>query len=441
MKVSPPAHWSQGKSNGPAALLVALLLAFFLSSAHWSVVAAPAVANASEPSAVTAARFASQRDAALRWGEFSRGLSEITAAAVSPLLVVSVAGAARYLRTPEAERRNLPSFCDPLLWGTGLALLLSCFFKDLLGAVLPAPLKKPLDMLEILENKLSALVAATVFVPVITWEMMQHFGTGSTAWVAEAGVHTASLPFPAGWHPDPRWLMVPACLICFCTVWLTAHLVNVLVAICPIGFIDALLKVFKNGVLALIVASSAVHPWLGAGVSLLLLFFAMLLAGIALRFAVFGTILALDTLLIWSGKRGATPGPARVFVSGGSFGVPALTHGRLERGAGGAYMFHYRRWPFFRASRVELPRGEALLRRNLISVSFLLRTESGEEIKFLEFPPRYRRHVEILAGYYNVAEIRDGAFIGGMKGVFAWASELLGLAAPALNRPEAPAFR
>ena len=74
-----------------------------------------------------------------RWKEFATGLSEITSSAVSPLLVVSVIGANRYFRTPVGERHNLPFFCSPLLWGTGISLLLVCFLKDSVGTLLPPP--------------------------------------------------------------------------------------------------------------------------------------------------------------------------------------------------------------------------------------------------------------------------------------------------------------
>jgi hypothetical protein len=239
---------------------------------------------------------------------------------------------------------------------------------------------------------------------------------------------------------DLRYLMVAASMLCFGTVWLTAHFINVLVAICPIGFIDALLKVFKNGVLALLLVCSAIHPYLAGAVSLLLLFFAVLVAGTAFRFAVFGTVLALDTLLIWSNRRSGLAEPARVFLSGRACGLPALTYGHLVRSSATGFAFHYRKWPFFSRAKVELPPGIPALCRDFLSISLLLRTESGAEIKLLQFPPKYARHAETLAAYYQILEIRDGKVIGGVKMVYQKMCELLGLLGSASREtvPEEP---
>jgi len=282
---------------------------------------------------------ASKTDFPIHWVEFAHGISEITAAAVSPLLVVSVIGANRYMRATESERGQLPFFCNPLLWGTGLVLLVVCFLKDAVGPALPPLLKKPLDLLELFENKLSALVASTLFVPVITWQMLQDFGPMAVFSPLPDGVYLASV-WPATLPAlDPRWLLVPACFLSFFTVWMTAHVINVLVAICPFGFIDALLKLFKNGILGVLLIASALHPFLGAAFSVCLILFAFLVASTAFRFTVFGTVLAIDALAVWGAPRNPVSGSARAFTAERLGRVPARTLGRLVRDTDGSYAF------------------------------------------------------------------------------------------------------
>lgn len=361
-----------------------------------------------------------------RWVHFAQGLSEITAAAVSPLLVVSVIGANRYIRTPEAERRNLPFFCSPALWGTGLLLLSLCFLKDVCGMVLPAVLKKPADMLELFENKLSALVASTLFVPVVAWQMMQHFGQAAQSFNVPGDVQIASA-FPwGGPHVDLRWLVIFPAVMSFFTVWLTAHIINVLVAICPFGLVDSVLKVFRNAILGLLVVSSAIHPFLGGAVSLLLLLVALLLLGKAFRLAVYGTILAADVLLFWRRTNKGECAVARAFIVKSLDGVPSRTYGQLIRGDSGELRFQYRPWLLFRKRELVLPVGVAVLRRDILLVSLLLRSESGAESRVMEFLPRYRPRVDELAACYQVLEVRDGSVVRGFKALWKWTFEVLG---------------
>src|SRR5687768_10667588 len=101
----------------------------------------------------------------------AEGISQITGVAISPLLGVSAVGAWRYYRTPAALRERLPWFCHPVAWGFGLGLLALCFLKDLFGTATPALLKKPLDLLELFENKVSGLVASAAIVPLIAAQM------------------------------------------------------------------------------------------------------------------------------------------------------------------------------------------------------------------------------------------------------------------------------
>ena len=104
----------------------------------------------------------------------TQGITEITGVAISPLLGVSSVGAWRYWKTPAAGRASLPWYAQPWAWGTGLALLVLCFLKDSLGTAVPGVLKKPFDMVELFENKASALVASGAFVPLVAQEMVKH---------------------------------------------------------------------------------------------------------------------------------------------------------------------------------------------------------------------------------------------------------------------------
>ena len=383
----------------------------------------PMLSKTQEPPPNRAAKI----DFPIHWVEFAHGISEITAAAVSPLLVVSVIGVNRYMRATESERGQLPFFCNPLLWGTGLVLLVVCFLKDVLGTALPSLFKKPLDLLELFENKLSALVASTLFVPVITWQMLQDFGQAAALSPLPSGVHLASVWPTAIPALDLHWLLVPVCFLSFFTVWMTAHIVSVLIAICPIGFVDALLKLFKNGVFGVLVITSALNPFLGAACSVCLILFAILVAGTAFRFTVFGTIFAFDALTFWSSPKHMTSGSVRAFTTERLEKVPARTLGRLVRTTDGSYAFTYRSWFVLPTRSVPLPEGTLVLHRDVLTVSLVVRAASGDERRLVEFPPRYRRQWEKLAELYVVSEVRDGHLAGGFMAAWGWVQQLFGV--------------
>src|SRR6266568_916320 len=87
-------------------------------------------------------------------------VSLITGVAISPLLGVSSVGAYQYFKakTPE-EKAKLPWFANPLFWVPALLLVSACVVKDTAGTMLPTAAKKPLDVAEAVEHKISGLIA------------------------------------------------------------------------------------------------------------------------------------------------------------------------------------------------------------------------------------------------------------------------------------------
>ncbi len=93
-------------------------------------------------------------------------LTQITGIAISPMLGVSALGAWKWWQaeTPE-QKAALPWYGDPKYWVLGLLVVGAVALKDGAGAALPPGWKKPLDVAETLENKLSGIVAAGAVIP------------------------------------------------------------------------------------------------------------------------------------------------------------------------------------------------------------------------------------------------------------------------------------
>lgn len=350
----------------------------------------------------------------------SQGVTEITGVAVSPLLGVSGVGAWRYWNTPSEQRSGLPWYARPWAWGTGFALLSLCFLKDSLGATLPGLLKKPLDMVELFENKLSALIASGAFVPLVAREMALHLE-------AERGiaVPTASLTTPGVAFIDLSWLMVPAAIVAFLAVWACSHAVNVLIILSPSSILDTLLKLARTSLLAGVGLIYLIAPWLAALICLVIIGLAFWLAPAAMRFMIFGARYAADILMPWRGRRRANPEEPHVFTLGRMPGLPPRTGGRLLILDDGTLAFRHRRACVLHERTVRLPEGSFHVERGLLAPVLVHQAGTANEAKLLLFLPRHRGQEVSIVRSLNLHGVRDHAVGRGLASLRTWLSSLL----------------
>jgi hypothetical protein len=358
----------------------------------------------------------------------SQGITEITGVAISPLLGVSSVGAWRYWSAPAEARSSLPWYAQPWAWGSGLAVLALCFLKDLLGTALPGVLKKPFDMVELFENKFSALVASGAFVPLVAAEMAKHLEA------EQAAVPVAALAGGTVAALDLSWLMIPGAVIAFLLVWICSHAINVLIILSPFSTVDALLKLLRTGLLVMIGVVYAIAPWLAAALCLGLIVAAAWLAPAALRLAIFGARFAADILLPWRGKRRATPESPHVFTLGKLAGLPPRTGGRMVLREDGSPVFRYRRWCVLDERTVPLPDGLRQVEKGIFSPS-LVHGRGTAETTLLLFLPRYRGHEEQLAAHLRLHGVRDHPVTRGWAATKAWLKGLLRRGGPTVTGP------
>ena len=358
--------------------------------------------------------------------DMAEGITQITGTAISPLLGVSSAGAWRYFRTPTTQRGSLPWYCHPGVWGFGFLLLGACFLKDMLGTVAPPLIKKPLDMAELFEDKVSALVASIGFVPFIAVQMAQHFDATQAHFSQSADLHYASIIPIASVTFDLRLLFIPLGILAFLVVWMTGHAINVLIALCPFGLIDTLLKIFKMSILGLVVLSYIINPYLGAAISLFIVVAAAMLAPTAFRLTVFGTMFAGDTIIPWRARRHATPTEAHAFIARPLSGVPIRTYGRIARSSDGTVCFSFRPWLILPRRTIQLPAGTLAISKGIYFPSLLHGSESADTCsRIILFLPRYRSHEQTIADYFEISDIRDSTLSKGFKAAKDWLMETL----------------
>jgi hypothetical protein len=345
--------------------------------------------------------------------ELAQALSTITGVAISPLLGVSAVGAWRYFHTPPTQRAKVSWYAQPWFWGTGFFIVLLAFIKDAFGAVLPPGWKRPFDIAELIENKLSALVAAGAFVPIFA-SLFEPTTTTSLADAGFAGIDPSSIS---------SFLIMPFAIAVFVVVFLASHAINILIILSPWGAIDAVLKVARTCVLSLLTVVSLINPWVGALFSIGVIILAWFIAGWSFRLTVFGTIFSWDLLTLRRTRCSASGTEHRAFTARKIERTPVRSCGKLIKTSAGEFEFEYRPWLIFPRKVVKLPNTNLAIGNGFL-YPILLRESEGKESALINFAPRYSGHEGELAQAYTLP-LRDVGVYRGIKAAWRWVQEFI----------------
>ena len=340
--------------------------------------------------------------------EIAQAISTITGVAISPLLGVGAVGAWRYYQAPVDKRPSLPWFAQPWFFAPALLLVTLVFLKDTAGTALPTALKKPLDIAEVFENKISALVAAGAFIPLIA------------SIVESAGGRDGSLnqgTMMAAVDPIVLWnvLTVPLAIVAFFVVWMVAHVINVLIIVSPFSTIDAALKGVRLAILSSVTLTSFANPYVGAAWAIIIIVVCYFLSGWAMRLTVFGSLFAWDFLTFRSSRTKPDATANWAFTARAVDKTPVRSFGRLTRDEKGQLMLKYRPWLILPTKQMVLPAGDYAVGRGLFYPE-ILHIEADSTHAILTLPPRYCGHEEAFNRIYGLAGVQNV----GMKAVWDW---------------------
>jgi hypothetical protein len=381
------------------------LLTLIAIALGWSLVAARA--ETTNAAAITNTNLPGQ--------QVAQTVSLVTGVAISPLMGVGAVGAWQYFqaRTPE-QQAKLPWFANPWFWAPALLLVSMCFIKDAAGAALPVWLKKPFDVADAIEHKISGLVAIGAFVPVAA-AIFDTSGGGEGARLSAAGLAAINLPLVY------NALMVPVMMAAFFIVFLASNAINILILLSPFGLLDAALKLFRTAIIASIAVSAWANPWFGAAWALVVIAFCYLIAGWSFRLSHFGLVVIWD--FVTRRCRRFTPGPAanKMFLGRQINKVPARSYGRLSRDATGRLVFHYRPWLVLPVRALVLPEAAYAVGQGAFFSEIFQLESDGERVAFL-LPPRYRSHEGQLVVIYGFSDVRPT----GLQAAWQWLKSLLG---------------
>jgi hypothetical protein len=356
-------------------------------------------------------------------------LTQVTGIAISPLLGVSAVGAYRWVeaKTPE-QKAALPWFGRPEFWLCGLLLVGAVAAKDALGATMPPGWKKPLDIAETFENKVSGLVAAGAVIPsLVTLSSKFIMDSGSPHAAVTLGAALPGLAMLPVAMIDTSWLlsilMVPLSVAVFAVVWMTSHAINVLILLSPWGAIDAALKAARTSVLGLVAATAWIDPVVGATLSAVIVVIAYFTSGWAFRLTVFGTVFSWDFVTFRSRRFQLLADGNKLFTGGKFQGVPARTYGRLYQDAEGGLSLKFRPWLVLPERTVPVPREGLVVGRGVFYSEVLGHDPKSDQNRvLLLLPPRYLGHEELFARTYRIS----GTCEVGLRRAWSWLREGLG---------------
>lgn len=344
--------------------------------------------------------------------EAAKTLSLITGVAISPLLGVGAVGAYRYWQAAPADRPNLVWFAQPWFFLSALFLVAIVCLKDLLGTATPLVLKKPFDMAEMIENKISGLVAAGAFVPLVISVFPDAPGTQPGAQWSALGM-AAIDPAAVG-----NALLVPFAILAFLLVWMASHTIHVLILLSPFPVVDTALKTFRILVLSLVAGLSFANPYAGAILCGVIVIVSYFIAGWSYRLTTFGTVCVWDFFTLSHRRFQPAPDANWMFTARNMQGVPVRTYGRLAR-QGDKLVLLYRPWLLLKQRHLDLPPGTYCVGRGLFYPEI---TQVGGErpVAALLLPPRYRTHEQAVARLYGLSGVMDVGLRRGFKAALDW---------------------
>lgn len=363
--------------------------------------------------------------------EAAHALSLITGVAISPLLGVGAVGAYHYWKAPPEQRSRLPWYAQPWFFIPALLLVGLVAAKDTVGTAAPGVLKKPFDVAETIENKISGLVVAGAFIPLVI-----------SIFPEAPGTEVANLSAAGFAIIDPgalaNALLVPFAIIAFAVVWLAGHSINVLILMSPFSTVDAALKVSRLAILGLVTGTAFVNPYVGAVFALMVMVVAWLIAGWSFRLMIFGMNFTWD--FVTFRKHRFQPGSEsnRMFTARAIEGAPIRTCGKLTYRKPDSIWFEYRPLLILPRRRFALPPGKYVVERGFVFPEICSVTEDKLLPTFL-LPPCYCGHEEALARAYSFPEVRDTVLLKGCKKVWGWFRSLAGVDKPAMEPLPPPA--
>ena len=344
--------------------------------------------------------------------------AQLTGTAINPLFGVTALGMWHYFTTPPELRDQLPVYDQPYVWGVLLVIMLLMFFNSTFCESMPF-LKIPLNALGDLVNK----GGAAVVLPIVLYQFAQVLAPPTAVALASASESLFPTVYAAegsaAGSVSDGWLLLGglAALVvgafAYAAVWVVWNVIDVVIFLMPIPFLDAILKSIRLGFATLVLGITEWSPWLGLLIALPMILICLYLAGWAFLLSVMGFVFSTDFLL-WrkSGGVDAAAGiPAFLTATAGKqWKLPARLYGYIQRRSNDTLYFVWRPWLIGPLHERNL--GQSKNFQGGVTLLYPVVLDSTRNVLLFRLPPRYRGDMQSvtvalgLSGWHDVSIIR-----------------------------------
>ena len=351
------------------------------------------------------------------WQQASRislSVSQITGIALNPMLVSATIGTYNYFNTPRDERGNLPYYNSPFFLVLCFTLVGFVFLasQPAILANLPAPISTFLEM----NNKQIGLLVSTPIVfsiisqiaPPIASEIHEVLQPNSGFMLAAA--------VPLSWlsrFPLYVWNVIIHILLffVFIAIWILNFSFDVLIFLCPFGWVKGLLGTARGAVYAFLAILTAIHPILAFLVTLPIIFISVKLCGLSVRRVAIGYVSIKDFLT--RKKEVQIDEKGILAFSDAGIMIPKKCMGRLTE-KDGNFIFSYKKYFYFQ-KEVTVDLAESVLKQDYFSSSVIVNNKT-----VCTLPLRYLKIPEQVQAYLKIEKMEDAGIKKGVKAVIAW---------------------
>lgn len=352
--------------------------------------------------------------------EMAAAVSTTTGLAISPLFGMGAVGAWQWWHTPDAARAAVPWHARPGFWIPALLLVALLVMKEPLLYFFPGA-KKPLDLLEVIENKASALVAAPLVLHLAIQTFLHASAAGSGTPLVQAGMDPGSTTLVV--------LGSIGLLAVFACVWMVAHAINMLILLSPSATLDMVMRGFRGLILGVVAGSAVLNPWLGLLVAMLVILVCYRCFGWAWRLMIFGSTIAFDLV---TRRKQSTPDPSgrvRAFLSraDAANGLPRRSRGWLHLDVTGELAFTGRSLPWLPSRTLAFDARAVQLTRGLLGPDLRVATAGNFGARaLLCLPPRFTGAEESLGREFGIAASNQHPAARTWQAALAWLTDTLG---------------
>ena len=339
----------------------------------------------------------------------------VTGLAISPALAAGAMSAWRWWKTPKAERASLPFHLRPWFFVALLSISLLFLLNGWLGSVFPL-LEKPMQMVEQIETRVTALLA----LPFVVDVLKELFADGGAVAAVSRELTTAGFALP---ESGIGILLVGLFLVfAFFSVLLMTLATNVVIFISPFAFVDTLVRNVRALFLLALVGASLLHPALGAVLSGICLFASLVVLRWTARIAEYGLTAVADVLFRRSSRMKLIELPLVGFGCRGLGRHARFAKVKVVVKPDGTYFLKHGR-----VRRKEPTTANFVLVKSVTRLWLAKFTDPADHSRIqrlVELPVRYYGHEEEIARLLN-CPIEETASRAGVRAALAWIRKTL----------------